>query len=370
MTTVAGCGTDTAAPAPTADVSAYWALRLNYHAVNMATVSPHNTVQLVATPVNHEGSPVAAPGRVLYSAADSNVTVDTMGLVTARYATMQTWVIATLQDPSRNVTHADTVFLRVTDTVPQFPLAALSIQPRPDGLDSAKRSVDNTGTYLRVYATVAGGSASSDTVCNVKKCPLLVALTTSDPTIAEVSPLTQRMSFHVPGHVTLYATTLAYGVVRSDSLPFVVGWPARSVVSATWITPVEGTNLVLSFTPTRMIVTTGATVAWRDGNLFSTKIVGDSVDVVFDDSTAVHAGCGVIPGSSLTQAQLCALFPLSGPGNIPPFQPDTAALKAGNYTVYQASAIKGRTFPIPGTYTFHSRRYPSATGKIIVRSDP
>jgi hypothetical protein len=143
-------------------------------------------------------------------------------------------------------------------------------------------------------------------------------------------------------------------------LPFVIGWPGAVTVNATWITPVASKTPVLAFSPVTIIVGVGAHVQWGDQNL-----PVDSIDVVFDDPTAVEPSCWFINGS-----YNCSFFPATGGGNIAPFFPDTAALTSGDVLAYVGSRMRARTFPIAGTYPYHSRRYPSAHGKVIVEATP
>jgi hypothetical protein len=355
-----GCGSDATAPAPTLSES-YWALQTNYHAVNMSTVPGYNTVHLTAVPLSVTGDTLIEVGPVTYSAKDSSITVDTAGLVTAHFTTARAPVVVKLQ--YQQVTLEDTVFIRVTDTVPQFPLATFSIQPQLDGLDSA-RTVLGFHPVISVYATNTSGSSTTDTVCNVTGCPLLVAFSSSDRAIAAVDPHTGSIDPQRPGVVTFYATTYAYGITRQDSLPFVIGWSSSSTVQPVWTTPVDSKTPVLAFRPAAIIVSVGAHIAWNaPGAVGDRNPPGDSVDVVFDDSTAVQSSCGFLFGSVD-----CTSFPSTGGGNIAPFFPDTAALGAGKISVYLGSVLRARAFPVEGMYTYHSRRYPSATGKIIVTS--
>ena len=52
----------------------------------------------------------------MYRPTDSSVTVDSTGLVTARYFTHQTMVIASMQDPDELVTNVDTAWIQVDST--------------------------------------------------------------------------------------------------------------------------------------------------------------------------------------------------------------------------------------------------------------
>jgi plastocyanin len=218
---------------------------------------------------------------------------------------------------------------------------------------------------MPVYATNTSGNSATDTVCNVTGCPLLVAFSSSDRAIAGIDGHDGRIDPQRPGVVTFYATTYAYGVVWQDSLPFIITWPSLLMVQSIWTTPVDSKTPVLAYSPAIAIVSVGAHVAWLTaGKGNDPNPPGDSVDVVFDDPSTVQSSCGVF-GVTL----YCELFPDDGDGgNIAPFFPDTAALRAGDVLGYYGSLSRARTFPVEGTYTYHSRRYPSATGKIIVTS--
>jgi hypothetical protein len=365
LSTTFGCGHDATAPAPTQSKS-YWAVRANYHAVNIATVPGYNTVRIKAVPLSATDDTLPEAGTVTYSSKDSGITVDSTGLVTARFATTLASVIVSLQ--YQRVTLADTVFVRVTETVPQFPLATLSIQPQPDGLDSARAPARVNGSagfnrVISVYATNTSGSPATDTVCNVSGCPLLVDFSSSDETIATVGRQTGRPDLTRPGAVTFYATTYAYGVTKQDSLPFVVTWPSLAFVDATWPTPFDSKTPVLAFSPAQIIISVGGSVVWKHGFFADPHPVGDSMDVVFDDSTAPQPSCGVV-GNFID----CTLAPPNGAGNIAPFFPDFDAAMAGDIFGYIRSYEAARSFPVAGTYSYHSRRYPNATGRIIVSS--
>ena len=366
---ILGCSGDTTI-GPLSPTQAYWRLQLNQHAANMALAAPYNTLQLTATPLNVAGTPLSGLGRVRYQASDSNVTVDSNGVVTAQFATPGTFVTATLQDPQLNLTHADTVIIQVTDTVPQHPLTTFSIHPIAG--DSAKRAVDfgNGNVFWPVYAI----DAVRDTVCGATvntvggyqpRCALQVYFTSSDPAVATIDRASGTFTPIRPGHVTFYATALIYGTIWRDSLPFVIGWPMGGRISSLWITPVTGLTPVLSFSPPRLEVGVGADVSWL--SIPTGPTPGDSIDVVFDDPASVQPGCGVFFGE-VTNCN--PRTPPTGGGNIPPFALDTAALTAGDFGAYVLSISRGRTFPAVGTYTYHSRRYPTATGEIIVRADP
>lgn len=225
VASAAGCGSDTTGPMTASPSQLFYTLQLNYHAVNLALSAPYDTVQLSAVARAADGSVLSDIESVQYSVADSSITVSPTGLLTAHYKKDRTAVIATAT--VRGVTLGDTVIVQVAQTPLTAPLATLSIQPHPpDGLTRAADFVDDYfGTFkVPYYVTLTNG----DTVCKASGCSpsVVVAFATSDPNIATIN----QSGFIQPkriGHVTFSVSTVAYGVVKTDSLPFVIGYPGN-----------------------------------------------------------------------------------------------------------------------------------------------
>jgi hypothetical protein len=374
------CSGDTTNPTSISAAQTYWALRLNYHAVNMATVAPYDTIQLTATPVNPAGAPLSELGTVTYTTGDSNLVVSPTGLITAHSHTQAgnpSFVVAHWTDQTLNQTRADTAYVQVTDTIPQHRLKTFSIQPLSG--DSAKRAV---GFANNLQWPIFATDSANNTVCTATlnadatyapTCALQVSFTTSDPTVAIIQKNGGEWQVNLlrPGHVTFYATTTAYGITLRDSLPFVVGWPASAHIAIDWVYPVKSTTPVPAFTPARVSVAGGANVDWAIEQDY-TQVPPDSVDVVFDDSAAVQPGC------AYTAFLYNCNYETDRGGNIPPMYPDEASLDSalageGSFQtivdVY-ASLDHGRKFPTVGRYRYHSRRYPMATGEVDVFANP
>lgn len=240
MGMLAACGTDAVGPTPPTADQVFWALSLNRHAVNMALQQPYDTVQLVAVPRTSSGTLIETSAPVTYAASDSTVTVTPAGLVTAHYLTGHTKVIA--RQTVRGITLADTVDVQVSEDPLAAPLATLSIQPyNADGEPfGSKMAMDCTSDiegcpFLSLQATIGTGDPATDTVCNAYGCrePLLVRYTSSDPTVALVHPAGDVEAVG-PGRVTFYVSTFAYGIAKTDSIAFSVGYPSRvlSVLTA------------------------------------------------------------------------------------------------------------------------------------------
>ena len=244
-------------------------------------------------------------------------------------------------------TLADTAFIRVTSTSPPAPVVTFSIHPAVDGIDSARVAVDNsyslgvTGGVIPVYATIATGDAATDTICNVNSCALLVSFTSSNPTIANINRR-GAITTYVPGHVIFAASTLAYGVAKVDSLPFVVGYPIGNFylqVNVINQTTHDSPRQSLAFSPQSYTVGVGA-------NVIFSNVYTAPVDLVFADTVGlVLGGCG--DPDNVVNAYTVA-----------PLVSDSAG---------HGCAVA--TFNHIGTYAYHSM-LAGISGTIIVSSGP
>jgi hypothetical protein len=323
------CRADSVATAPPASANLYFALQLDQHAINMSLSPPSNTIQLSATALNQDGQPLADTGTVRFSASDSTVTVSPAGLVTAQYTNQSgvTLVIASLQ--KNNVTLADTAFIHVTASPPAAALATFSIQPLPG--DSA--IVGYPGSYtVTVHATDANGQAMLfDPQDN------FVYFSSSNPALVAVDRSAGQTSSGDTAHVTLVATTWAYGIAKRDSVHFLEGWPISAFVLLDSVV-----DLGAHFLPPSVVLGVGGVVQFvrgiaKRGDQFGS--VGN--DVVFDNPAAVDSA-----------SNFCGNF--TGRGNISPI--DTV----------NACKWPARSFPVAGTYNFQSVLFPPASGVIRV----
>ncbi|HWZ57800.1 MAG TPA: hypothetical protein VNW46_02400 [Gemmatimonadaceae bacterium] len=252
------------------------------------------------------------------------------GLVTGLIATAQTSVLATVS--IGGVTHADTVLLQVTAAAPPPVLTTFHLLPPGDSV--ARLSLDRFGVTLVLQALDATGAPIPNP---------LVHFTSSDPTIAAIDPIAGIIQPVTPGNVTFYATTTMYGVSKSDSLPFTIGEPTAVLVDVRAYTPTASRAPVSYFEPGTIVIGVGGAVVW-------TNISGQNADVAFDDSTDVQAAAVLFYG----------FFPIpaTGAGNIPPFPSGVG--------IASRPSTRARSFPKPGTYSYHSRLY-NTTGTIIVK---
>ena len=355
-----GCGHDTTGPGPVGAAQAYWALQVNQHAVNLALTQSYNTAQLTATPVNAAGTPLAGFGPVTYTATDSMVTVSPTGLVVAHFPTsIPSRVIVSLQ--AQGVTLADTVFIQVTQTPPSSPLTTFSMQPL--STDSAKRALDFNGGQgpgsFNWPATVT--DQAGDTVCSQNSCSVLVYYHSSNPLIASIDPQTGAVALNDTGHVVFTATTLAYGVARTDSVVFRIGYSLNPVIPITIATLLG--ILTLGFAgPKKLILGVGAVVTFCNGGVVIPALAPNPrADVAFDDSAAVDSASCTIAGHALAPPDNTT------GGNIPVFGGDPANIGFGSFN--NANNCRSRRFRTPGTYHFHSTLFPSETVTVDIRRD-
>lgn len=323
----AACSPEAYAPKPVADpTKIYWSIGLNHRAVTMSTVAPYDTIRLVATPLTIDGQPVKGLPAPTFTSLDlEHVQVGPNGLVRALGSGTEFAVVASLS--VGNDTHADTAIINVTDTTPAPIMQAFSIQPPPG--DSAKVSADG-GVFIVPVAYDAAG----DSIPNIS-----AYFATSDSTIATIVAGGDLQPVR-PGKVTVYGTATVYGVTKSDSVVYTIGYPLLVQISILPLVNAAG-KIVGVFEPSHQQVGPGAVVYFSNANAPAT-------DVTFDNPANVdrydNPACNFEP-------QAC------GSGNIPAF--------AGHADSITGPTVRVRQFPVPGTYNFHST-ISGATGSIQV----
>lgn len=325
----AGCSGDPpVTPPPVQDpTTLYWQLTLNEHAVTLSTVAPYDTVRIVATPRTISGSPITNLLEPTYTSLDlDRAYVDSAGLVHVVGVGDQVLIVASLEE--NNIRHADTLVLNITDDAAPPTLATFTIHP--DVGDSAKVAAASSVT-LAARAADASGTPIND---------VAVYFTSSDPIVATIDRSTGFLSPNIPGSVTIYATTTTYGVTKVDTLPYVIGHPITIAMQIESQTNASGqtTNV---FSPSNIELGPGAIVLFGNVTALPT-------DVTFDDPTNVaedYRDCGFL-------ATLC------GTGNIDAWAKDPTDDSG-------ITGLRARSFPVPGTYTFHSTIFGS-TGTIVI----
>jgi hypothetical protein len=327
---VSGCATDAVVEsAPRVnDTQMYWALTLDYHAVTLSTVAPYDTIRLTATPRTFEGTALTDLPAPTYTSLDlDRATVDPDGLVHVLQPGLNIPVMASLA--TGNLRHADTAFFNVTSLSAPPVLATFSIHPIPP--DSAKTAESKSIVAL-------AGTADDTEITG-----LAVYYTSLDPSFATIGRSTGFLQPVQPGHVTLTATATAYGVTKTDTVRYTLGYPLTQLLTVIPQKNASG-QTVNGFSPPLLQLGPG-------GSVLIINETTTPTDLTFDDPTNVAQNdlyCGFLPA-------------LCGSGNISAWARDTSDASG-------ISAIRTRRFPVPGTYTYHSTIF-GTTGKIIVVDD-
>jgi hypothetical protein len=320
------------APQPNTTSTQFWAVTLNDHALTMSTVAPYDTLRLIATSSDVNGNLAQGLAMPIYTSSDiKDVQVDSTGLVHALGSASMVVVTVTVSNGTYSL--ADTAYVNVTNVAPPSPLASLSIQPVPP--DSAEESSD----MIRQLPLIALDSAG-DTLPG-----LLAYYHSLDPATATVDPTAGLISGVYPGRVRLTASATVYGVTKSDTVQYVIGWPLQDfIIIVRGI--LVGSKVVEGFSPGVVRLSPGAWVAWSNpsGNA--------PIDIVFDDSTTADSALGTFWCSPDFAAYpwLCAA------GNIAPFANDSTKLGSG---------LRVRAFSTVGSHRYHSALY-GTTGEIDI----
>jgi hypothetical protein len=154
-----------------------------------------------------------------------------------------------------------------------------------------------------------------------------------------------------PGQTFLVARTTAYGIMKVDTLPFVVTMPAHENV---FIWP-GADGIVVK--PREIRIAPYGVVAWVNRSLT------DTVDLVFDDPDPV-AGGPTYMCDFLNDPAWGGYF-----GTEPHCDAGNMLLPPDMEGYDGAQTIQIRQFPVPGVYDYHSTRL-GLSGRVIVTVDP
>jgi hypothetical protein len=148
-----------------------------------------------------------------------------------------------------------------------------------------------------------------------------------------------------PGHLLVIATATAYGVAKTDTLPFTIGYPVALALTITAQKTASG-QIVSGFTPQRLVLGPG-------GRVFMSNATDVPTDITFDDPT------NVAQVDEYCQPPYTTILPgLCGSGNVDAFSKGPGG-----------PGLRARRFPVPGTYTYHSTIF-GTTGTIVVVDEP
>jgi hypothetical protein len=311
--------------------------------INLA-MSPagYDTVRIHVSAYNAVGGEMDASGITprFISLDTTRAVVDADGLITARR-------LATANDPVRvvasltlnGVTKWDTAFVRVVSSAPADTLGALSVQPATEA--AGVWALGAFTSTLAATAEATNGTPYSDS-------QLLIAFRSSSARTASFDGSSgvaaapqgnpQAVVPSAPGTVWMKGSTYAFGVSLSDSAQYRVDSLADVRIIQVKQRQSASGAMEYYFFPDTVWILPGQTVLWTTLTLPETA---DSTAITFADTL------GAQPVTNFPYYFYVAM----AAGNIPPMPPHK-----------QFGA--GRSFPMPGTFTYSDGR--GATGAIIV----
>ncbi len=338
-----GCGSEQTIPEPMPPNELYWNLALNHRAVALSTTAPYDTLTLVATPRNALGESLRGTAMPTYLSRNiERVVVTPDGVLRAIAADSQPlWVVTTLQID--NLKHQDSVVISVTDIAEPPVLASLSAHPLPP--NSAKRLLnpslyDTTISHLPIRAIDQNG-VPIPVMVRDSAGMLPVTFSSSDQMIASIDRLTGALDPIRTGRLTFYVTTTAFGVMKTDTLPFQIGLPAGEAVDFGTV----GRSPSLVLYSSEVTIPVGGYVDFRSP-------VETDINFSEADLSAIARGdsWALLPHAGFRQFSHCI----------------RADCAAGNAAIVPPDIRKAvRVFTAPGTYEFRSVRH-GLNGRVVV----
>jgi hypothetical protein len=333
----------------------YWQVTLNHHAITLATVAPYDTIHLVATPRTVDGTPIPTTALPVFTANDTSIMIDSLGMVRVHGTQTKTNIIVTARLTVQGTTLVDTAYVNVVQQTSAATVPVMqSLQLRPVTGDSAIRSgITATGEPgTQTFASPLVTTVSGDSIPNV-----VVRFASANPLIASFEdPRVGTVTAVATGRVLLTAEATVYGRRQVDSLWYTVGWPVEGLVQYGGIesyvySPPDLPNRLQQGAD--IVINQGGMVIWVNSTWGRTD---NSLDVQFDDTTAV-AGLQEMTDVSLQWWGDVVTVPPDAGGNILPFGTIVPVFDGyGNYFIDGPDNVRVRIFSRVGTYHWHSLR--------------
>lgn len=320
-------------------------LEVNYPAVNLALVSPYDTVTLSAVAKNALGDTLADTVTTILSTTSAQVVIYPNGVIRGVAQTSASGVPVTISATYKGVTQTATVQVVVTNVANPPKLKSFSVGIEPTDTFQVGKYSGPLGTPMPTLTPVILDSIDRPVPRAV------VAYRPLDPSVLGAIgvrwiPSTSGFyHFSLNGGIgvtTVYAKAMIYGVPVFDSFTIRVHEPWEAAFHIT-----DTVRILPS-----VVIYRGGLVVWVNDYTL------DSLDVVFTNPEKAKVPSG-------TSFWTYYLLPSTEEGNIAPFKADSTV--SGNTSMLHQSKFRGRSFPEPGIYTWHSTRYPAATGVIEVR---
>lgn len=335
------CGGDSVnGPSTDGNPSAYWFLRLNHHFANLATVAPHNTIQLTATPQTLDGTTYQTELHSSFASTNQAVLqVDSTGLVTALQSGVA-MIVATLKID--NIIHQDTITIGVHDG-PAPQVSRIAVELSPSWIYPISREAS-------VMYTVTAFDANDDTVKvqnvggNDVPLDLITNCTVSNPLVGQCLGIRSGLQYVIAkaaGKTTATFSSYIFGTAMSDSVELTVEQSLFVMITLGQVPITAGTGI--TFSPASAVIAPG-------GVFLFVNSLSQPTDVIFEDSTVVK--------EANPDMGYYYFYPPDGSGNIInlPVEPDFGWEPKGARTIYE-----------PGTYRYRNPET-GATGVIIVKA--
>lgn len=327
VSVLVGCPSRDAVTDPSGDPATFFAkIAIREQAVTLALGSEYDTVRLNVAALYATGDTVAT--HVSFQASDSTITVDSVGMVTARFSTTQTaTVIASATH--RGLTRRDSVHIRVLPSAPQKLLSRIAVSLMP-GKSGVIPTVDTTGAETKAQLNVAGYTATNEVISNDQ---ILIHVRSTNSQVATVDA-SGLVSAKRTGVTTIVATAAANGVYSSDSIRIVVGLSQRKLIYIQ--SPPHFPNWRIGNDTVRLGV--GGHIVWQNDSI-------EPINLFFDDTTNIREA------NYDLEWEMFGSVP-TGAGHILNFRFVPTLPDFSNFIESYLSSYRARSFPYPGVYRY------------------
>lgn len=278
-----------------------WALDLNYDAITMAV---GEVVQLQATPLKLDGTPLTGIAAPTYTTSDTSVKVNAAGELTASLPRPSVSVFARIRSLEGNWTVADTVRVMIVAAPIAFATFDMRLSHPPvvpandanDGLEARRFRFD--AKLYDALGNVVRGTAG-DTIKPMTYYAASVPKNVYDIT-TPWSPLGFARNL---GDVTVRGTSRIFGVNYEDEVSFRITYPDSAVLNIYRVSSILNPSPSM-MSQTNLTILRGGKIGFRSLNPTET------VPIVFADTVGVVGGN--IPAVPNTPAIRIVTFPNLG----------------------------------------------------------
>jgi hypothetical protein len=258
-----------------------WALDLNYDAITMAV---GEVVQLQATPLKLDGTPLTGTAAPTYTTSDTSVKVDGAGHLTASLPRASVSVFARIHNLEDNWTVADTVRVMVVTQPFDFEtfdmrLSHPPVVPANDANDgSAASRLRFDAKLYDALGNVVRGPAG-DTIL-----PMTYYAASVPKNVYDIStPWTPLGFARNVGDVTVRGTAHIFGADYEDEVAFRITYPDSAVLNVYRMSTILNPSPSM-MSQTDLTILRGGKVGFRSLN------PTDTVSIVFADQAGVIGG--------------------------------------------------------------------------------